>query len=247
MAGDVIAERYRLLEPLGRGGSWSSIWLADDLKLNRRVAVKTLAPAADPMRFRREARAVALLAHPNICALHDYGEDGRTPFIVLEYLPGGSLEESLAPGVPLADGEVYRIAAGLAAGLRHAHEHGLVHRDLKPANVLFADDRRPKIADFGIARMIDTPSVTEVGTVLGTAAYISPEQASAVPAGKESDVYSFGVILFRMLTGRLPFTSRNALRSSAPPALAALVAAALVKDPASRPPDGAALARELAR
>jgi serine/threonine protein kinase len=94
MAGDLIAGRYRLLEPLGRGGSWSSVWLADDLELDRRVAVKTLAPAADPTRFRREARAVALLAHPNIRALHDYGEDGRTPFIVLEYLPGGSLEEA---------------------------------------------------------------------------------------------------------------------------------------------------------
>ena len=264
MAGDLIAGRYRLLEPLGRGGSWSSVWLADDLELDRRVAVKTLAPAADPTRFRREARAVALLAHPNIRALHDYGEAGRTPFIVLEYLPGGSLEELLTPGLPLADGEVHRIAAGLAAGLRHAHEHGLVHRDLKPANVLFDADRRPKIADFGIARMIDTPSLTEVGTVLGTASYISPEQAAAVPAGPASDVYSFGVILFRMLTGRLPFSSRTAmelvrmhrddeppaifaLRPDAPPALAAVAAAALGKDPASRPSDGAALARELAR
>ena len=155
MAGDLIADRYRLLEPLGRG-SWSSVWLADDQQLDRRVAVKTLTPAADPARFRHEARAVALLSHPNICTLYDFGEDERTPFIVLEYLPGGSLEETLTPGVPLADGETHRIAAGLAAGLGHAHEHGLVHRDLKPANVLFDDLRRPKIADFGIARMIDT-------------------------------------------------------------------------------------------
>ncbi len=229
MAADLIADRYRLLEPLGRG-SWSSVWLADDQELNRRVAVKTLTPAADPARFRHEARAVALLSHPNICTLYDFGEDERTPFIVLEYLPGGSLEESLTTGVPLADGETHRIAAGLAAGLGHAHEHGLVHRDLKPANVLFDDLRRPKIADFGIARMIDTTSVTEAGTVLGTASYISPEQAAATPAGPASDVYSFGVYLFWMLTGRLPFSSPSAMetvrmhRDEPPPPISSLPA-----------------------
>ena len=263
MAGDLIADRYRLLEPLG-GGAWSSVWLSDDEQLGQRVAVKTLTPAADPTRFRREARTVALLSHPNICNLLDYGEDGRTGFIVLEYLPGGSLEETLMPNLPLPDGETHRIAAGLAAGLGHAHAHGLVHRDLKPANVLFDEVRRPKIADFGIARMIDTPSLTEAGTVLGTASYISPEQAAATPAGPASDVYSFGVILFRMLTGRLPFISPSAmelvqmhrdepppgiasLRPDAPAVLAGVVSAALDKDPASRPADGAALARELAR
>jgi serine/threonine protein kinase len=263
MAGDLIAGRYRILEPLGRGGL-SSVWLADDEELERRVAVKTLTPAADPARFRREAQAVAVLSHPNICALLDYGEDGRRPYMVLEHLPGGSLDELLAPGVPLADGETGRIAAGLAVGLAHAHGRGLVHRDLKPANVLFDAERRPKICDFGIARIVDMQALTDVGTVLGTASYISPEQAAAIPAGPASDVYSFGVILFRMLTGHLPFSSTNALelvrmhrdeappavssvRPDAPPALAAVVARALGKDPAGRPADGAALARELAR
>jgi serine/threonine protein kinase len=263
MAGDLIAGRYRLLEPLGRG-ALSSVWLADDEELGRRVAVKTLAPAADPARFEREARAIAMLSHPNICALHDFGKDGPRSFMVLEHLSGGSLEERLAPGRPLDDGEAQRIGSGIASGLAHAHERRLVHRDLKPANVLFGNDGRAKIADFGIARIVDTHGPTEVGTVLGTASYISPEQAAGTPAGPASDVYSFGVILFRMLTGRLPFSSRNAmelvrmhrdeappevatLRPDVPPVLAAVVTAALAKDPASRPADGAALVRELER
>jgi serine/threonine protein kinase len=263
MAGDLIAGRYRLLEPLGRG-ALSSVWLADDEDLGRRVAVKTLASAGDPARFEREARAIAMLSHPNICALHDFGKDGPRSFMVLEHLSGGSLEETLAPGRPLDDGEAKRIGNGIASGLAHAHERGLVHRDLKPANVLFGNDGRAKIADFGIALMVGSRALTEVGTVLGTPSYISPEQAAGTPAGPASDVYSFGVILFRMLTGQLPFSARNAMelvrmhrddtpppvatfRADAPPALAALVAATLRKDPRLRPADGAALVQELAR
>ena len=155
-----------------------------------------------------------------------------------------------------------RIATELAAGLAHAHARGLVHRDLKPANVLFDVEGRAKIADFGIARMVDNLGLTEAGTVLGTASYISPEQAAGQPAGPASDVYSFGVILFRMLTGRLPFVSTNAMelvrmhrddqppavadvRPDVPPRLASITTAALAKDPAARPADGAALLREL--
>ena len=117
MAGDLIAGRYRLLEPLGRG-ALSAVWLAADEEQQRRVAVKLLSPAADPTRFEREARAVAMLAHPNICALYDYGEDDRAPFMVLELLTGGSLEDLLTPAAPLADGESHRIAAALAADWR---------------------------------------------------------------------------------------------------------------------------------
>ena len=147
----------------------------------------------------------------------------------------------------------------MAAGLAHAHERGLVHRDLKPANVLFDGEERVKIADFGIARMGNAGTLTEAGTVLGTASYISPEQAGGLPAGPASDVYSFGVILFRMLTGAFPFVSANAMelvrmhrddqplsvaevRPDAPASLERLVAAALAKDPAARPADGTALA-----
>src|SRR4051795_4482885 len=249
MAGDLIAGRYRLLETLGRG-PMSSVWLAQDEELGRRVAVKTLAPSADRARFEREARPAAALSHPNICAVYDYGEAAGKPFMVLEYLPNGSLEERLTGG-PLDDGESLRIATELAAGLAHAHDRGLVHRDLKPANVLFDIEERAKIADFGIARLGDDAGLTEAGTVLGTASYISPEQAAGLPAGPAgdvypvgaipfrmvpgglpagpaSDVYSFGVILFRMITGRLPFVSSNAMelvrmhRDEQPPTVASV-------------------------
>ena len=261
MSGEEIAGRYRLIEPLGRG-AMSSVWLAEDSELERRVAVKLLSPAADRARFEREARAAASLSHPNLCSLYDYGESDGKPYMVLEYLPNGSLEELLKGDKPLPDGDTHRIAGEIAAGLAHAHARGLVHRDLKPANVLFDSERRAKIADFGIARMGDAGTLTEAGTVLGTASYISPEQASGQPAGPASDVYSFGVILFRMLTGRLPFIGTNAMevvrmhrdeppptvgefRADAPVRLESLTAVALAKNPAHRPADGAALEREL--
>lgn len=261
MPEDVVAGRYRLLEPLGRS-SMSAVWLAEDEELRRRVAVKTLAPTADRARFRREARAVAALSHPNICALYDYGEAEGRPYMVLELLPGGSLEDRLRRG-RLADEETRRIAGEVAAALQHAHERGLVHRDLKPANILFDAEDRPKICDFGIARMGGAGTLTEAGTVLGTAAYISPEQASGLPATPASDVYSFGTILFRMLTGRLPFTADSAMelvrlnrdvpappiasvRRDVPADLAVLADASLEKDPAGRPADGDALLAALA-
>jgi len=257
---DVVAGRYRLLEQLGRG-AMSTVWLAEDDELARRVAVKTTVPTADRARFEREARAAAALSHPNICSLYDYGESEGTPFMVLEYLEGGSLEDRLRDG-RLADDETLRIATEVAAGLAHAHDRGLVHRDLKPANVLFDSEGRAKIADFGIARMYGSGTLTEAGTVLGTASYISPEQAAGEAAGPASDVYSFGVILFRMLTGTLPFVSPNAMelvrmhRDDPPPALTSvrpdaparlveIVTAALAKDPAARPANGGALLAEL--
>jgi serine/threonine-protein kinase len=261
MSGETVAGRYRLLEPLGRG-PMSSVWLAHDDELQRQVAVKMLGPTADPARFEREARAAAALSHPHIAALYDYGEERGRPYMVLEYLGNGSLEDRLRASAPLPDAETLRISLEIAAGLAHAHERGLVHRDLKPANVLFDSEQRAKIADFGIARMGDSGTLTEAGTVLGTASYISPEQAAGKAAGPPSDVYSFGVILFRMLTGRLPFVSTNAMelvrrhrdeqpprvqdvRPDANPRLAAIVAACLAKDPAERPANGDALLAEL--
>ena len=258
MAETVIAGRYRLDSPLGRGGM-SEVWRATDLELGRVVALKLLAPHEDNARFEREARAVAALAHPNVTQLYDYGESEGRPFMVLEYLPGGSLEDLLRDRGALPDEETHRIASEIAAGLAHAHARGVVHRDLKPSNVLFDDEGRAKLADFGIARMVaGEGTLTEAGTVLGTAAYLSPEQAAGLPATAASDVYSFGVLLFRMLTGRLPFTSDDPLalvllhrdeppplvadlRPVAPPALAATADAALAKDPGLRPRDGAAL------
>jgi serine/threonine protein kinase len=258
MSETVIAGRYRLDQLLGRTGM-SEVWQATDLELGRNVALKLLAGDADTARFEREAKAVAALAHPNVTQLYDYGEEDGRPFMVLEYLPGGTLEDRLREQGRLPDELTFAIAADIASGLAHAHARGVVHRDLKPSNVLFDEEGRAKLADFGIARMAaGEGTLTEAGTVLGTAAYISPEQAAGEPAGAASDVYSFGVMLYRMLTGRLPFESddplelvmlhRNAepppvsaVREDAPPLLAATAAAALTKDPARRPHDGAAL------
>ncbi|MDX6483117.1 MAG: eukaryotic-like serine/threonine-protein kinase, partial [Gaiellaceae bacterium] len=197
MADEVIQGRYRLEQKIGDGGM-SEVWLATDLELDRPVALKLLAPNADRQRFEREARAAAALSHPNINQLFDFGEVEGRPYMVLEFLPGGTLEDQLLDDRPLPDEQTGRIARDLAAGLADAHAHGLIHRDLKPSNVLFDSEGRAKIADFGIAHMGDGGTLTEAGTVLGTAAYISPEQAAGEPAGPASDVYSFGVILFRM-------------------------------------------------
>ncbi len=253
----VIGGRYELRERLG-AGAMSEVWLADDRKLERPVALKLLAPHADARRFEREARAAAALSHPNVERIYESGEADGRQYMALEFLPGGTLEDRLARGRPLPDAETERIARQLAAGLAHAHEHGLVHRDLKPANVLFDAEGRAKIADFGIARLEGIDTLTEAGTVMGTANYISPEQAAGEPASPASDVYSFGVILFRLLTGRLPFEAESPLqvaeqhrtreppriaelRPDAPRDLAALAAAAMAKDPRQRPADGAAL------
>jgi serine/threonine-protein kinase len=259
--GDEVAGRYVLRELQGRG-PMSEVWRAHDDTLDRTVALKIISPTADLARFRREAQAVAALGHENVMRVYDYGEDEAGPFMALEWLPGGTLEDRLAHG-PLPPDETHRVAEGIAAGLAHLHGRGLVHRDLKPANVLFDEEGRPKLADLGLVRHIaGSGTLTEAGTVLGTAAYISPEQAVGEPAGAASDVYSFGVILFRMLTGALPFTADDALvlvdmhrhepppavetlQPDAPPALAALTAAALRKDPAQRPADGAALLEAL--
>jgi serine/threonine-protein kinase len=255
--GDEVAGRYRLDELQGHG-PMSEVWRAHDDTLERTVALKILSPTADLERFRREAQAAAALAHENLMRVFDYGEGEAGPFMALEWLPGGTLEDRLAAG-PLPPDETHRVAAGMAAGLAHLHSRGLVHRDLKPANVLFDEEGRVKLGDFGLARSTaEAGTLTEAGTVLGTAAYISPEQAAGEPAVPASDVYSFGVILFRMLTGALPFTADNAvalvnmhrheppsavetLQPDAPPELAALTAAALRKDPAQRPADGEAL------
>src|SRR5690348_6968292 len=170
MSATVIAGRYRLDELLGRGGM-SEVWRADDLELGRRVAIKLLAPDADTARFEREARAFASLAHPNVTQVFDYGRENGRPYMVLEYAPGGTLENRLRAGRPLPDDEAWAIAGGIAAGLAHAHARGVIHRDLKPANVLFDEEGRPKIADFGIARLASGEgTLTEAGTMLGTAA-----------------------------------------------------------------------------
>ena len=183
--GEEVAGRYRLEELRGRG-PMSEVWRAHDGTLDRTVALKMLSPTADLERFRREAQAVAALAHENVMRVFDYGEDENGPFMALEWLPDGTLEDRLARGA-LPDAETRRVAAGIAAGLAHLHSRGLVHRDLKPANVLFDEEGRPKLGDLGLARRVAGPgTLTEAGTVLGTAAYISPEQAAGSPPGRRA-------------------------------------------------------------
>jgi serine/threonine-protein kinase len=257
MTADIVAGRYRLEQRLSTT-TMADVWLANDDVLERQVVLKLLAADADRPRFEREARAAAALAHPNIVQVFDYGEDEGRPYMVLEYLPGGTLAERLPEGKALNDDETRRVGTDVATGLAHAHENGVVHRDLKPGNVLFDSEGRAKVADFGIARIVGTDSLTDEGTVMGTAAYISPEQVAGGEPTPATDVYAFGVLLFRLLSGRFPFESENALelarmhrdieappvttfRPDAPRDLASLAMASLAKDPAARPPDGAAL------
>jgi eukaryotic-like serine/threonine-protein kinase len=253
---EVAAGRYRLMERVGVG--MSEVWSAHDLELDRDVAVKLLANDADRSRFEREAQAVARLSHPHVCRLFDYGEAGGRPYIVLELLLGGSLDDWLREGRPLADFETARIAAELASALGYAHAEGVLHRDVKPTNVLFDSERTVKIADFGIARVIDAPTLTEAGTLLGTATYISPEQSRGEPVTPATDVYAFGAVLYQMLTGRPPFEGTDwlevaamhathepppisSLRHDAPPDLVNVAERALAKQARDRPADGNAL------
>jgi len=261
MTADLVASRYRLKRRLSKT-MMADVWLADDGVLERRVVVKLLGPDADLPRFEREARAAATLAHPNIVQVFDYGEDEGRPYMVREDLPGGTLAERLPEGAALGDEETRQVATDVAAGLAEAHQHGVVHRDLKPGNVLFDEEGRAKVADFGIAHIVGADTLTEEGMVVGTALSISPEQVASGPATPATDVYAFGVLLYRLLIGRFPFESSNALdlarmhrdldpppieafRSDAPADLAALARAALAKDPVNRPPDGAALSAAL--
>jgi eukaryotic-like serine/threonine-protein kinase len=262
MDSGVLGRRYRLDRQLS-STQMAEVWLAHDPVLERLVVVKLLAPEADRQRFEREARAVAALGHPNIVQLYDYGNEGGRPYMVLEYVPGGTLTDRLPDGEHLPDAQTRAIATGIAAGLAYAHAQGVVHRDLKPGNVLFDAEDRAKIADFGIARVHGIDTLTEDGTILGTAAYMSPEQVAGEPTTAASDVYAFGILLYLMLTARLPFEAENALdlaamqrdvearpvrliRPDAPADLAALATAALAKRPSARPPDGAALLSALA-
>jgi len=255
--------RYRLEQTLGHGGM-ATVYLAYDEELHRQVAIKLLAEhlAGDAdfrKRFLREARLAARLSHPNVVSVYDAGEaeDGR-PFIVMEYVPGTTFVElgQIAPG------EAVELTTQACRGLAHAHAAGLVHRDVKPQNLLLRDDGTVKVADFGIALAAETTALTQVGTVLGTAAYLSPEQALGEQVTAAADVYSLGAVLYELLTGRPPYAFDSLadlaakqtsgqiapvgeLAPEVPPNFEDAVMRSLARNPAYRPASAADFAREL--
>ena len=234
---DTDLGRYRLDRALGSGGM-AIVYLAHDRELDRVVAVKRLADnlAHDRSfrdRFLREAQLAAPLSHPNVVRVYDFGHDpdGR-PFIVMEYVEGGSLAEALARDGALSPARVVAVARDCCAGLAYAHAAGLVHRDLKPQNLLLDPDCRVKIADFGIARTLDGTSLTLTGSVLGTAGYLAPEQAGGEQVTAAADIYGLGVTLHQLATGTMPGPEAS---QPLPDPLRGVVARCLDPDPARRP------------
>ncbi len=267
-AGVEIAGRYRLEGRLGFGGM-STVHLAVDMRLERPVAVKLLAEhlAEDPTfvsRFQREAQAAARLVHPNIVQVFDSGQDDSTGqyFIVMEYIEGSSCAEILRDDGWVEVGQAISIVEQACEGLHYAHRHGVVHRDVKPGNLLRAREGAVKLADFGIAKATEQSSITQVGSVLGTAAYLAPEQARGEEAGPSADLYALGVVTYQLISGRLPYeaTSLTELalkqQQEEPPTLDTLVAAvgpeladavaiALALDPRDRYQSARAMGRAL--
>jgi eukaryotic-like serine/threonine-protein kinase len=264
MSATVIAGRYELERRLGIGGM-STVQLAFDRRLERHVAIKLLAEhlADDPAfvsRFRREALAAARLVHPNVVQVFDFGFDeaAHQHFIVMERIDGASCAELLRERGHLDVEEAVDVIAQACRGLDYAHRNGVVHRDVKPGNLLRAQDGVVKLADFGIAKATEQSSITQVGSVLGTAAYLAPEQARGEEAGPRADLYSLGVVAYQLLSGRLPYEASSlselalkqqreapapldALDPAVPATLAQAVALALALEPQGRPQTAAVL------
>ncbi len=261
--GATLSGRYTLTERIAAGGM-GEVWAAMDTVLGRAVAVKLLHPALSQEsnfaeRFRAEARHTASVHHPNIATVFDYGEDDGTAYLVMELVVGQPLSQIIADRAPLSAEETVSILVQAATALEAAHQGGVVHRDIKPANILITPDGTAKLTDFGIARAIDAAPLTQTGQVLGTAQYLSPEQALGRSATASSDIYSLGVVGYEMLTGERPFDSGTAVATAlahvnqAPPPLPVtiptglrdVIGAALAKDPADRPASAAAMAEAL--
>jgi serine/threonine protein kinase len=259
----LAAGRYRIERTLGHGGM-AVVYLAHDEELHRRVAVKVLAEhlVGDDnfrARFLQESKLAGRLSHPNVVHVYDAGETEGSPYIVMEYVPG----ETIAQRGKLSYLEAVPLALQACAGLQHAHNAGLVHRDVKPANLLVREDDVLKVADFGIARAAELTRLTQHGTVLGTAAYLSPEQAAGQEVTTATDIYSLGAVVYELLTGRAPYefeslaelaaqqkggviTPLRDLEPSVPEAVEAAVMHALAREPRFRPASAADFAHELA-
>ena len=263
----LLVGRYRIVRRIGAGGM-AVVELGHDTQLERPVAIKLLDERLlgdDDFRkrFVREARSAARLSHPNVVRVFDTGEVERRPFIVMEYVPGSSLEAILERRRKLPPAEVVRLGAQASAGLEHAHAQGLVHRDVKPQNLILREDGTLKIADFGIARGDETTRLTQDGTLLGTAAYVAPEQAAGEEVSAAADLYSLGAVLYELLTGRPPYEfsslvelaakQRSAaivpvrdLEPAVPQALEAVVMRCLAREPTFRHASAADLGAALA-
>nr|MBA3288808.1 serine/threonine protein kinase [Acidimicrobiia bacterium] len=267
----VINDRYEMSRRIGRGGM-ADVFLGRDRLLDRQVAIKVLYPefAVDPNfveRFRREAQAAANLSHPNIVNVYDWGRHAGTYFIAMEYVEGRTLADILRSFKRVTPKQAAEIATEVSAALAFAHEAGLVHRDIKPANILIGSNGQVKVADFGIARAMNSPTesnLTQAGAVMGTATYFSPEQAQGAQPDPRSDLYSLGIVMYEMVGGQPPFTGENPvsiaykqvhdqpqplnqLATDVPRAYEAIVAKLLAKDPQVRYTSAGALRDDLRR
>ena len=267
----VINDRYEIHKRIGRGGM-ADVFSARDLLLDRQVAVKVLFPefATDSNfveRFRREAQSAASLSHPNIVNVYDWGKYEGTYFIVMEEVQGRTLAEILSTNGQLTSKQAAEIASEVAAALGFAHDNHVAHRDIKPANILIGTNGQVKVADFGIARALNAPTeanLTQVGSVMGTATYFSPEQAQGAQPDPRSDLYSLGIVMYEMVAGKPPFTGENPVSiaykqvhdspqplvqivADVPRSFEAIVAKLLAKDPKLRYPSGTALRDDLRR
>jgi beta-lactam-binding protein with PASTA domain/tRNA A-37 threonylcarbamoyl transferase component Bud32 len=260
--------RYRILRKLGSGGM-ANVYLAEDEELGRRVAIKIMNEryASDELfneRFRREAKSAAALSHPNIVSIYDRGDSNGIPYIAMEVIEGRSLKELILTRGSLSVTQAIHYARQILDALRFAHRHGIIHRDIKPHNILLdSDENRVKVTDFGIARA-GFSQMTEVGSIMGTAQYLSPEQARGVPVTGASDLYSVGIVLYEMLTGEVPFSGDSPievamkhlnetprppseLNHDIPPALDQIILRALAKDPHDRYQSAEAFSEDLER
>ena len=265
----VLDTRYHTTRPLGSGGM-ADVYLAHDEVLNRDVALKILSRrcASDDglvERFRSEARSAASLSHPNIVFIYDRGEtEDGTYYIVMEYVPGGTLKDCILRKGSLSPDTAAAVATQVAEALEEAHRNGVIHRDIKPQNILITDWGDVKVADFGIARAASSSTATETGWIMGTAHYVSPEQVVGEPVSPRSDLYSLGIVLYEMLTGELPYDAESPIGiamqhvegrlrpprevdPSIPEGINAVAVRLLAKDPKDRHSDATSLLEDLDR